>query len=140
VDYETWKTTIRNIDGFVHHRAEQKKAHPSAPKFVLFKRADAPAVKMGMGTTYGGQGQYMDVDLTKARMDGLCFKCRQKGHMACFCSNKKVQVHAHPLIIRSLNHWPVRLVFALLPESGSMLLRVQLSLGIFGLWNYTPEA
>ena len=87
-----WKTSIKNIDGLARRRAEQKKAHPTPAKFIPFKRAEAPAIKTGTGTTYGGQGQRMEVDLTKARTEGRCFKCGEKGHMSRFCPNKKIQV------------------------------------------------
>lgn len=41
-----------------------------------------------MGITYPGQGQSMD--LSKARSQGLCFKCGEKGHLACNCKNLRV--------------------------------------------------
>lgn len=41
-----------------------------------------------MGITYSGQGQLMD--LSRARAMGLCFKCGEKGHLACDCKNPKV--------------------------------------------------
>jgi hypothetical protein len=36
----------------------------------------------------------MDINATKAKTEGQCFRCGEKGHMARFCLNKKVQVHA----------------------------------------------
>lgn len=40
------------------------------------------------GITYPGQGQLMD--LSRARSQGLCFKCGEKGHLACDCKNSRV--------------------------------------------------
>ncbi|KAH7905936.1 hypothetical protein BJ138DRAFT_1017000 [Hygrophoropsis aurantiaca] len=40
--------------------------------------AGVPATKTSTGTTFGGQGQPMDIDRATARSKGLCFKCGTK--------------------------------------------------------------
>jgi hypothetical protein len=93
-DFAAWQTKIINIDNLARQRKEQKKMH--APQTfhrptTIVKKPDTPHVKTGTGITFGGSGQRMDVD--KAKAEGRCFKCGEKGHMAKYCPNKaKFQV------------------------------------------------
>ncbi|KAK0243611.1 hypothetical protein EDD85DRAFT_944929 [Armillaria nabsnona] len=53
-----------------------------------------PQHKTGTGTTYGGQGQPMDID--RMRKEGRCFRCGKKGHMKPDCKepDPKARVQA----------------------------------------------
>ena len=94
--YGAWKATILNIDGLERRRAEQKWAAYSPKVFLLAKKPEAPGVpqsKTGTGVVYGGRGQGMDVD--KARNEGACFKCGEKGHFSRNCpKNKRFNIRA----------------------------------------------
>ena len=48
--------------------------------------ASASATKTSTGTTFGGQGQPMD--LSQAKSQGPCFTCHQKGHISHNCPQK----------------------------------------------------
>ena len=91
VNYEAWKRTILNIDGLERRRAEQKRAAYSTQKvFTPTKKPETtnvPQVRTGTGVIDGGQGQKMDVD--KARSEGACFKCGEKGHFSKNCPRRK---------------------------------------------------
>ena len=49
--------------------------------------ATVPAIVTSTGTTFGGSGQPMDIG--KMRVEGLCFLCKQKGHVKANCPNRK---------------------------------------------------
>ena len=80
-DYQMWKRQILNINGLQRCWVEQKKSQmqfsSAWPVFVKKpeRRTNAlvPQIKTGTGITYGGQGQYMDLD--RAKSEGLCFWC-----------------------------------------------------------------
>ena len=55
------------------------KGHP----FVSTTASSTPATKTSTGTTFGRQGQ--PLDLCQVKMQGLCFTCHQKGHISCNC-------------------------------------------------------
>ena len=63
----------------------QLQGHPFG-KGRPFVPTPATSVKTGTSTTFGGQGQPMD--LSQARSQGLCFTCHQKGHISCNCPQK----------------------------------------------------
>ena len=43
----------------------------------------------GTGVTFGGAGRPMDLD--KAHSEGRCFRCGEKGHLACNCPKPRQQ-------------------------------------------------
>ena len=91
--YANWKVRITNIDNLQRQWADEKKSH--APNvvhktIVVDKTAATPNIptqKTGMGITYRGAGQKMDID--KARKSGLCFRCGKPGHISRNCPDKK---------------------------------------------------
>ena len=91
--YAAWKARVTDIDNLQRQRAAEKKSHAPTVihKTVVVDKAatttNVPTQRTGMGTTYGGAGQKMDID--KARQSGLCFRCGKPGHISRNCPDKK---------------------------------------------------
>ena len=60
--------------------------------FISASASSTLATKTSTDTTFGRQGQPMD--LSQAKSQGLCFTCHQKGHISRNCTQKhKAMVH-----------------------------------------------
>ena len=64
------------------------------PLFVkkLETMAPVPQIKLEL------EWQSQRIDINKARAEGLCFRCSKKGHMSCFCLDKKTQVRVMTMV------------------------------------------
>jgi hypothetical protein len=128
--YDQWKDAIIDIDEMWSRRGESKKAwgsgwnnwfgngqprqntsiltppvratwsppQQSQPKTIQTDRRD------GSGTTFGGTGRPMDLD--KARSEGRCFRCGEKGHISKFCPNKKTVIRTVEVDLESNDRGP----------------------------------
>lgn len=94
--YVAWKTKAQKLDALWHRRQAIKADHRKGTTHVQQKSqqqthqapTQTPAAQRdSTGVTFGGAGQAMDLDKTKAL--GLCFKCGQRGHIGRFCPNKR---------------------------------------------------
>ena len=71
---------------------EKTKATPEQPSTPVQTRRD------GTGTTFGGRGQPMDIE--RARREGLCFNCGEKGHLSrdCLKPRKSTRTYARRVV------------------------------------------
>jgi hypothetical protein len=88
-----WKTEARKLDEQRLRWEAKKKQNTSQEKFTFkptlqaSKSVSVPKTTDGTGTTFGGSGEAMDIDAAKRQ--GLCFICKQKGHISKFCPTRK---------------------------------------------------
>lgn len=70
-----------------HKPAPKPQTQSQAPAASSQTQAPRRDYRDGTGTTFGGAGQPMNLD--RARKEGLCFNCHQKGHLLRDCPMPK---------------------------------------------------
>lgn len=96
--WRNWDASRRQNQGGKPGPNRQQAQQPRRFQFernpqIVQRPADPPAwapKRTGSGTTFGGQGQPMDID--RARRQGLCFGCGERGHLKRDCPHNHQKV------------------------------------------------
>ena len=86
-NYAIMKSEAINAEAANRERDNERRlqGHPVG-KGCPFIPVPSALVKTSTGTTFGRQGQPMD--LSQAKSQGLCFTCHQKGHISHNCPQR----------------------------------------------------